>query len=60
MPSNPPMALPANEAVIESAPSRIGAYPPAAEPIIIPIIIKLFLDTSTPEGIFRKAQIIAY
>ncbi|PKN37785.1 MAG: hypothetical protein CVU62_08660 [Deltaproteobacteria bacterium HGW-Deltaproteobacteria-2] len=38
------MVLPTNETEIESAPSSIGAYPPATEPIIIPIIMKLFLD----------------
>ncbi|HAR48662.1 hypothetical protein ER57_12055 [Smithella sp. SCADC] len=38
------MVLPTNETGIESAPSSIGAYPPAMEPITIPIIMKLFLD----------------
>jgi hypothetical protein len=40
MPSIPPTTLPSNE-VIEnaSAPSRVGIYPPAKEPIIIPSII---------------------
>ena len=47
MPSNPPMALPINEAEIESAPSSIGAYPPATEPITIPIMINFFLDMAS-------------
>ena len=38
------MALPINEAEIESAPSSIGADPPAKEPITIPIVINFFLD----------------
>ena len=41
------MALPANEAEIESAPSSIGAYPPAMEPITIPIMINFFLDMAS-------------
>lgn len=44
MPRNPPMVLPINEAYIESAPSSIGAYPPAVDAITIAIIIKLFFD----------------
>ncbi len=44
MPSNPPMVLPINEAKIESAPNNTGAYPPAMEPITIPIMISFFLD----------------
>ncbi len=38
------MALPINEAEIESAPNSVGAYPPATEPITIPIMIYFFLD----------------
>ena len=53
MPSNPPMALPINEAEIESAPSSIGAYPPATEPITIPIMINFFLDMGTASIYFQ-------
>ena len=41
------MALPTNEAEIESAPSSTGAYPPAMEPITIPIMINFFLDMAS-------------
>ena len=47
MPSNPPMVLPINEAEIESAPNNTGAYPPAMEPITIPIMINFFLDMAS-------------
>ena len=52
MPSNPPMVLPTSEAAIESAPNIIGTNPPAVEPIIIAIIIKLFLDMAPAYGLF--------
>ena len=53
MPSNPPMALPINEAEIESAPNSIGAYPPAMEPITITIMINFFLDMGTAKPRMR-------
>ena len=45
MPSMPPATLPNNE-VRENAstPYRVGIYPPATEPIIIPSIIIDFRD----------------
>jgi len=52
MPRNPPMALPINEAEIESTPSSIGAYPPAMEPITIPIMINFFLDMASAKPQF--------
>ena len=45
MPSIPPATLPSNEVRENaSAPSRVGIYPPAKEPIIIPSIIIDFRD----------------
>jgi hypothetical protein len=45
MPSIPPATLPNNEVrENESAPIRVGMYPPAKEPIIIPSIIIDFRD----------------
>jgi hypothetical protein len=45
MPSIPPTILPSNEVKEnESAPIRQGTYPPARDPIIIPIIIIDFRD----------------
>ena len=47
MQSNPPIVLPTNEAENESAPNSIGAYPPAMEPMTIPIMINFFLDMTS-------------
>ncbi len=45
IPSIPPAALPSNVVrEIALAPSRVGIYPPALEPIIIPSIIIDFRD----------------
>jgi hypothetical protein len=45
MPSIPPAPLPSSEASENpSAPSKPGKYPPAREPIVIPIIIMVFRD----------------
>ena len=45
MPSIPPAPLPSNEVRENaSAPSSMGIYPPAKEPIIIPSIIIDFRD----------------
>jgi hypothetical protein len=45
MPSIPPATLPSNEVRENpSAPRRMGVYPPAKEPIIIPSIIIDFRD----------------
>jgi hypothetical protein len=37
---------------IESAPSNIGAYPPAMEPMTIPIMIDFLFDMARAERLF--------
>ncbi len=50
MPSIPPAALPSSEVRENaSAPSRVGIYPPAKDPIIIPSIIIDFRDIVVPK-----------
>jgi hypothetical protein len=41
------MTLPTSETKIESIPRSTGAYPPAMEPITIPIMINFFLDMAS-------------
>ena len=45
IPQTPPIILPSNEIrENEWTPNSEGAYPPAMEPTVIPIIIIVFLD----------------
>ena len=44
--------LPINDMKMESAPSSTGAYPPAMEPITIPIMMDFLLDMAYAEGQF--------
>jgi hypothetical protein len=45
IPRRPPAPLPSREVIdIESAPSRVGRYPPTKEPTTIPIMIIVLRD----------------
>lgn len=50
----PPAVLPNKEAnEITPAPNKVAAYPPAQEPIIIPIITIDLRDIAGPPGQYR-------
>ena len=61
MPSIPPAQLPSSEVSENaSAPSKPDKYPPATEPIIIPIIIMVFRDIFVAVIVTHLGKVWAY